>query len=59
LLLLAGISWIVQLLALEWTVEMPSSSTKFTTSSTQDRQRKVKLMRCDGRHSIKKDICGL
>jgi hypothetical protein len=43
LLLLDGvcISRIVQLPALERTVEMPALSTKFTTSSTQDKRRKV------------------
>jgi hypothetical protein len=37
----AGILRIIQLLALEQTVKTPALSTKFTTSSMQDKHRKV------------------
>jgi hypothetical protein len=37
----AGISRIIQLLALEQAVEMPAPSTKHATSSTQDLRQKV------------------
>jgi hypothetical protein len=67
LLLLGGavILRIVQLLTLEQTVEVPAPSTKFATSSMQDKRGKmpassastIRLMRQNGRHSIKKDIC--